>query len=153
MASGSDYIGNLGETYFCVSMLNHRLFRPAYLGEKWPVSDYFVEIVNSEEQYFFIVQVKSSAAQVGKSSPLPIAINQEKLRRLASYGAPTYLAFVDVNSGNVYLKAAMSVGQYASRKAVIITEMSSIELRDEVIAFWKSSGMSIHKEQFKSAFQ
>jgi hypothetical protein len=153
MSAISDRIGSLGESYFQVAMLNHKLFRPAFLGEKWPVSDYFVEIEDSEERYFFIVQVKASSTKFTKGRGVSIIVNHEKLRELASYGAPTYMAIVDVNNGKVFLKAAMHVEGFSPRQPIEMNLETSLLLKEDVIDFWKSSGMSDFKEKYQTRFQ
>ena len=152
MRADSNRIGSLGESYFQVAMLNYKMFRPAFLGEKWPVSDYFVEIEDAGERYFFIVQVKATAAKHVAGRGISLLMNHESLSQLASYGAPTYVAIVDVNDGKVFLAGAMNADKFSPRRAMEIDHETSVLLREEVIEFWKSSKMLMHKEKFQTRF-
>ncbi|HEY0667629.1 MAG TPA: DUF4365 domain-containing protein [Sphingobacteriaceae bacterium] len=145
-------IGDLGEAIFNVEISRDYIFRPRHLGEKWPSSDFYVELVGLKEHFFFIVQVKSTSQGLDKDGNLKIKAAKEKLRKLNSYYCPTYLAGVDVNTDSVYL---IAINKNKRKNISKLPTKFKLDLQnrkllfDEVKAFWMSSGLGRYKNIFR----
>ncbi len=143
--------GVLGETIFNVAISRGYLFRPKALGEKWPVSDFYVELINFAKHYHFFVQVKSSARGLDADGNLPISVDKHKVERLSQYHAPTYVAGVDVVNERVFM-AGVNKPPYNSISKLPTTfelvDENLAVLFNEVKSFWDSLGMEVHKSTF-----
>jgi len=148
----SNDIGDIGEAIFNLVISRYGLFRPSHLGDKWPVSDFYVELKNNDNYLFFIVQVKATAKPMTKGRQLPISATREQIRKLNAYYSPTYLAGVDVIKEKVYLKAINQ--EVTSNIRGIGTEFEFNEengkkLYEDVERFWKGSDLDAYKSNFK----
>ena len=143
--------GVLGETIFNVAISRGYLFRPKALGEKWPVSDFYVELIDFAKHYHFFVQVKSSARGLDADGNLPILIDKNKVERLSQYHAPTYVAGVDVVDERVFLMGINKPPHSSISKLPTTFELVDENLAvlfSEVEGFWDSSGIEAHKSTF-----
>lgn len=102
MAINRDALGQRGEAIFNVLMTeidtaDGPIFRPYFLGDKWPVVDFIVELLGAESATpYFFVQVKTTRAgytRMGKR--LKVQVAAQEIRALAAYPAPTYIIGVD----------------------------------------------------------
>jgi hypothetical protein len=98
----SDAIGRRGEAIFVVLMTEFHsargpIFRPQFLGDKWPVADYLVELERAGSQIpYFFVQVRTTREGYTKRERrLRVRASQEQLATLAAYPAPTYIVGID----------------------------------------------------------
>lgn len=152
--------GELAESLFNVAVSRGYIFRPAHLGDKWPTSDFYVELKNSKENFFFIVQVKSSSKTVGvRSKKLPIKVSSEKTNSLSEYYAPTYIAGVDMVTEDVYLIPVNNIQALGINSIETKFEINNSFkthgtailqlLYDDVRSFWINSNLM----QYKNSFQ
>jgi hypothetical protein len=113
MRINRDALGDRGEAIFRVLIteldsVTGPIFRPYFLGEKWPVVDFIVELlgVGNAVPYFF-VQVKTTrTGYTRREKRLKISVAGDDIRRLASYPAPTYLVGIDKVSRSGFLVSA-----------------------------------------------
>lgn len=145
-------IGELGEAIFNVEISRDYMFRPRHLGEKWPSSDFYVELIGPKEHIFFIVQVKSTTQGLDKKNNLKIQAPATKLQELNRYYCPTYLAGVNVNTDDVYLipintSRRKNIGKLST--AFILNTANRKLLFDDVKDFWDNSGLKLYKQGFK----
>src|SRR5262245_53418898 len=87
------------------SARNEPLFRPRFLGDKFPAFDYLVELVGSEA-YFFFVQVKTTRAGYRRgrgARRLRVNVDREDVRQMAASPVPTYVVGIDEPRGRGYL--------------------------------------------------
>jgi len=146
--------GDLGETIFKLAISRDYVFRPRDLGEKWPVSDFYVELTTSVQKLYFIVQVKSSRRGYSNGR-LRITAPKAKINALKNYNAPTYLAGVDVSNERVYL-----VPVNKSLRQNISTLDTSFELTPgnlrllarDVRNYWRGSNMQQYKRNYNHLF-
>lgn len=138
-------VGDRGEAmfYLAISRLHGErpLFRPVYLGGKWPTADLIVEL-EDEPGMFFLVQVKTSTRGYTKDlKRLFISAERARLQALADAPLPTYLVGVDERGEQVYLNAVQ--GTIAAGRSSISVEHSAKDasvrerLYREVKAFWR----------------
>lgn len=145
-------IGELGESIFNVAISRDYKFRPRHLGEKWPASDFYVELIGPNEIFFFIVQVKATDKGINSKRKLRIQVPKKKLNELNSYYCPTYIAGVDNDTEQVYLVSVNT----KRRKAIsslptkfVLNKANRIKLFNEVKKFWVDSDLKNHKRSFK----
>ncbi len=100
----SDALGERGEDLFKVIMTHYDTvdgvaqarFHPCFLGDKWPLVDFFVEVVGAgAETPFFLAQVKATRAGYTETGRLKVDVPASDIRRLAAYPAPTYIIGID----------------------------------------------------------
>lgn len=66
------------------------IFRPRFLGDKYPTFDYIVEVVDPPACFFF-VQVKATTKGYTEHRPyrLKVQVSQDDIDRMVAYPAPT----------------------------------------------------------------
>jgi hypothetical protein len=109
----SDLIGARGESRFLVLITEPHdgerpLFRAQRLGEKWPATDFLVELLVSDGVTgFFFVQVKTTRQGfTERDRRLKVTVAQHTVARLASIPAPTYVVGIDDIDGTGYIVSA-----------------------------------------------
>jgi hypothetical protein len=146
-------IGDLGEAIFNVAISRGFLFKPMFLGEKWPIADFYVELIDdSDRVMFFIVQIKATNQGYLKNGNLRVQLPKKKLHELNGYNCPTYLAGIDNENERVFMKSINK----NKRKSIPSLE-SSFELNqanlkilyEDVKLFWKGVKMKSYKSNFK----
>jgi hypothetical protein len=158
MTSIRDTIGSRGEAIFVLTMTAYRspakpLFRPQFLGEKWPVLDHIVmlEGVGDATPYFF-VQVKTTRKGYTREGfRLKVAISAEEVRKLAGYPAPTYLVGIDEVGEKAYIVSVNpeNLGSLSSLSTAFpIHEENRRLLWEEVTAFWAARVSPGFKSRF-----
>jgi hypothetical protein len=145
-------IGELGEAIFNVKISKDYIFRPKQLGDKWPTSDFFVELNGLNNRFFFIVQVKSTAQGFDNNGNLKIILKKNKLRELNSYYCPTYLAGVDINSETVFImpinkNKRKDISKLPSKYKLDSTMRQ--KLFEDVKNFWENTNIKVYKNSFK----
>ena len=146
----SDLIGNLGEWIVAVAFTlpaagryGRPLFRPVFLGEKYPTADLLVDILDDDGQAigFFFVQVRARTESPIALGRLPVKLEHERYDRLLRLPIPAYLVGVDVTHENAYVIAA-----FKPRKTGISSMTTAFSLKDanvkvqlyeEVLEFWQ----------------
>lgn len=144
-----DIIGERGEWIFSTLMTKYHpqrgfLFRPDFLGEKWPHTDFIVTLLGSDPAIvpFFFVQVKATATgYTQKKKRLKVGLKATDAQGIAAYPAPIYLAGIDVTQETGYIVSA-NEGRLSSLSglgtAFPINDATRLALWDEVNAFWQN---------------
>lgn len=147
-------IGDLGEAIFKVAITRDGLFRPRDLGEKWPTSDFYVELIGPKEYLHFIVQVKATNRGYDKNDSLKIAAPLKKVLLLNQYYVPTYIAGVDIIGERVFL---MSINRSPGKNISRMPTNFSLDINDtrnrqalfnEVKEFWTNTDLKTYKTNF-----
>lgn len=143
-------IGDRGERFVELKLTEHvdfgnPLFRPCFLGEKWPTLDLYVELYNIQNltPYFF-AQIKTTQADFTSSGKLIVNnVNANVVQKLLQIPAPTYIFGVHEPSRRVFIR---SIHLGTQKKAITrippeyeLSLDNLIHLRDEVLNFWQSS--------------
>jgi hypothetical protein len=105
-----DLIGKRGEAIVTARLMDFcgnpdPYFDVHPLGEKCPTFDYLVELVNAGDSVpYFLAQVKSTQKGFTKASRrLPVAMDEEDVRRMVQCPFPTYLIGVDEPNDRAYV--------------------------------------------------
>ncbi len=125
--------------------LSFPLFRPGFLGDKWPAIDFYVELttVPSMRLYFF-GQAKSTAAALPPSADaLEVTADRDDIERLLEIPAPTYIFGIHEPSKRVFARAVHSgTPKKAISKIPLAYELTMANLQrlhDEVVAHWAAA--------------
>lgn len=117
MHAEADYMRNAlgarGEAIFYVLMTEFHseagpIFRPQFLGEKWPTVDFIVELLGAGPDVpFFFVQVRTTRAGfTARHDRLKVGVPLPSMRRLGMLPAPTYIVGIDELGEMGYLLSA-----------------------------------------------
>lgn len=145
-----DVTGFRGEKIVELCLTNHEsfpgpLFLPAFLGEKWPAIDFYVELTSIKNQRpYFFVQTKSTSAPIRPNAKqLGISTKKADVPRLLRIPGPTYIFGVHEPSQRVFVRAVHAGIQIKSINSIPLSnELNSanlVALQDEVRDFWKST--------------
>jgi hypothetical protein len=151
-------LGQRGEALFYVLITKsygraRPIFRPQFLGDKWPLVDFIVELVDAGKitPYFF-VQVKTTRdGYTQRNNRLKVKVNGEDMRRLASYPAPTYIIGIDEIMEVGYIVSANGEWMNSIPNMSIdfpINKINQDQLWDEVNSFWAKSKMLNRSSRF-----
>ena len=122
------------------------LFRPGFLGDKWPAIDFYVELnsVRAKRPYFF-GQVKSTSSPLTPESPhLSISAGKRDVERLLRIPGPTYVFGVHEPSQRVFVRSVHTgVPVQAITRIPVAHELTGTNLETlhrEVRDFWSATG-------------
>jgi hypothetical protein len=130
------------------------LFRPGFLGDKWPAVDFYVELNGVRRRRpYFLVQSKATAAHLdAQATSLRISSTQNDVARLLQMPGPTYILGVHEPSRRVFAKSVHTGIAIRGISRIQLThELTSANLQrlyEEVRDYWRST---THKP-FSSVF-
>jgi len=161
MRVNRDALGDRGEAIFRVLITEFDaqagpIFRPYFLGEKWPIVDFIVEVLGAGASIpYFFVQVKTTrAGYTQKERRLKVGVSGDDIRLLASYPAPTYVVGVDEVNRDGFLVSAngenlRSLSSLSTQFA--INAATRRLLWEEVRGYWASFAATGLTSQFNDA--
>lgn len=121
------------------------LFRPGFLGDKWPAIDFYVELtaVPGKRPYFF-GQVKATTSKLTATSKnLSVSTKKEDIQRLLRIPGPTYILGVHEPSKRVFVRSVHTgIAVKAITRIPLTYELTSANLKklhDEVRDYWATS--------------
>ncbi|MBD1903741.1 hypothetical protein NDI44_28055 [Trichocoleus sp. DQ-A3] len=149
-----DVTGSRGENIVELCLTDYQafsksLFNPAFLGDKWPAIEFFVELndVPGKRLYFF-AQVKTTTSAL-HTLHLEISSKRKDIERLLEIPGPTYILGVHEPSSRVF---AISVHTGVAVKAItkiplayeltnpnLQTSPNLQKLHDEVRTYWSTT--------------
>jgi hypothetical protein len=130
------------------SVFPHPLFRAAFLGDKWPAVDFYVELIGVRgRRPYFLVQSKATARNLLPSAgSLRISSKKTEVARLLQIPGPTYILGVHEPSQRVFAKSVhMGIPVKPITRIQLTHELNPANLRrlyDEVRDYWQ---MAKHK--------
>ncbi len=145
----ANVIGDRGELIFRLAITDYEqfqtpLFRPGFLGEKWPTVDFYIELLGVPDvQPFFFVQVKTTALPIRSEASIKIVLEKTDCERLYRIPAPTYIVGVHETTKKAYILSLHDKplkGVYSIALQHELTPDNLKILHEEVREFWKSSG-------------
>ncbi|MEB3312456.1 MAG: DUF4365 domain-containing protein [Snowella sp.] len=154
----TDIIGERGEIIFELAVTHYQtfgypIFKPVFLGEKWPDIDYYVQLLQIEDiTPFFFVQIKSTQNDINnKTKKLSIRLTKEQRENLFKMTAPTYLVGIHEPTQRAFIRSVHTKptqGIYQISLKYELTPNNLKVLHQEVYDFWKNT---VYKP-FTSAF-
>jgi hypothetical protein len=146
IATIREAIGDRGELLVELCLTDYAsfhspLFKPAFLGEKWPAVDYYVELLRlKKDRLYFLGQVKSTAVDLLPGA-LRLSISKLRVNALRRIPGPTYIFGVHEPSKRVFLRGIHAKSTTGISQISFANELNAanlIRLRDEVRDFWRS---------------
>ena len=154
-----EVVGFRGEKVVELCLTNYEsfaepLFRPGFLGDKWPSIDFYVELrtVRRRTPYFF-GQAKATRSRLLKSSPnLRISTRRQDVERLLRIPGPTYIFGVHEPSKRVFIRSIHRGTMVRAITTIPVThELTPQNLRalhTEVRRFWEGDDYKPNKSVF-----
>ncbi len=143
-----DLVGYRGEKLFELAISEYSafprpLFRPGFLGEKWPAIDFYIELLGVKGRTpFFFVQVKSTATAIPVgATDLEVSLPPKKREFLFRVPGPTYLAGVHEPSKRTFILSVNVPAPQGAYKIPMQHELTPANLQilyDEVRTFWST---------------
>jgi hypothetical protein len=130
------------------------LFRPGFLGDKWPAVDFYVELngVRSRRPYFLIQSKATSAALSTNATSLRISSTRNDVQRLLRIPGPTYILGVHEPTRRVFAKSVHTGVPVRGITRIQLThELTPANLQllyNEVRDYWQSTGHKPTKSVF-----
>ena len=153
-------LGKSGEFLFSFMFSYFDYFDVYFMGDRTPVIDFILEINDKNTPYQCMVQVKSTSKGVDEHGRLLAKLTETDKKKLISRPLPTYLVGIDLLKLDLYLCPIFDKKiKYSSYiQSVVVFSLydeakwqSSLEkLKDDVVNYWKSSGITGKKEQYTS---
>ena len=143
-------LGRRGEQLFSVMLTRfygraQPIFRPQFLGDKWPTADFLVELTGdtlTTLPYFF-VQVKTTRLGYDVQGRLRIQVTATEMQKLNALPAPTYVIGIDdiMEQGYIICAKRTHVGSINGlTTAYPLNERNQNVLWSEVLDFWEQLG-------------
>jgi hypothetical protein len=127
------------------SQFERPLFRPGFLGDKWPAVDFYVELnsIRGKRPYFFAQVRATSSPLTPQSTHLSISSRKRDIERLLRIPGPTYIFGVHEPSNRVFVRS-IHVGMpvQAVTRIPVAYELTSTNLEAlhrEVREFWAAN--------------
>jgi hypothetical protein len=144
-----DVVGSRGEKILELCLTDYEqfqmpLFRPGFLGDKWPAIDFYVELRGSRKRnFFFFAQAKSTQRPLpATATHVRISSKKRDVHRLIKTPGPTYMFAIHEPSKRVFVQCIHSkTPRRAITSIPVANELTPTRLRDlhdEVSLFWKA---------------
>jgi hypothetical protein len=145
----ANLIGERGEDIFKLAITDYQyfqrpLFKPGFLGDKWPTVDFYVEALGIRGSTpFFLAQVKSTNAPLDPNiNFLSVRATKQKCIDLYKLHGPTYIVGVHEPSRRTFIlsvHARPNQGVYRIPFDFELTPDNMRRLHQEVSDFWTAS--------------
>lgn len=161
MTNEKNKIGKRAENIFAVLIgkfiesKNCHLLIPEFLGDKYPVIDFIVDLNNYDKsKAFFFVSVRATRMGYTKNEKnLKVSFNKKDMDRLKKIPVPTYIAGIEEKEVKGYIMSLQNINSdnisSFSTKYPINDENIEI-LWNEITEYWNKSN---ELTQFKSHFK
>jgi hypothetical protein len=147
----NDITGFRGEAILELCLTDYRnfskpLFRPGFLGDKWPAIDFYVELLNvAKGSPYFFAQAKSTGKILSKQSgALRISTKKRDIQRLLRIPGPTYIFGIHEPTQRVFVRSVhRGTPARAMTRIPVRYELNSENLKllhNEVRAYWRLQG-------------
>jgi hypothetical protein len=156
--SPKDHLGKRGESIAFVRLTevckadDLPYFLPHFLGDKAPLFDAFVELVDAGDKTpIFLAQVKSTREGYDDNGRLKVKVTKEDVIAMVKYPAPTYVIGIDEKGEKAYVAAVFGTMETTISSLSVAHPLNCTTLKalwDEVKEYWKDKKM----EQPTSAF-
>lgn len=121
------------------------LFRPGFLGDKWPAVDFYVELndVRGRRPYFLIQSKATYKTLAANATSLTISSTKNDIKRLLQIPGPTYILGVHEPTRRVFAQSVHTgVAVRGINKIQVTHELTPANLQNlytEVRDYWRST--------------
>ena len=148
----SNVIGGAGENLTALRLEKDGYFKVYFLGEKAPIEDFLLEILDEEHPYQCILQVKSTSmtSRYLQNGSISTPVPKDKLKKLVHRPLPTYVVGADVEDEVVYIAPAFKENdEYPSiptrfkldNNNIALRKTNLEKLRNDIIRYWEDSNI------------
>ena len=152
----TNVIGGAGENLTALRLEKDGFFKVYFLGEKAPIEDFLVEILDEEHPYHCLLQVKATGKEnrYQKGGNINTPVPDDKLEKLIKRPLPTYVVGADIEDEVVFIAPANNgVKRYPSipttfrldNKDAVQRIANLRKFRDDIIRYWEESGIFDYK--------
>lgn len=156
--SKKDHLGRRGESIAFVRLTevcrdsDLPYFVPHFLGDKCPLFDALVELVDADGATpFFFAQVKATREGYNNKGRLKVGVPKEDVIGLSRYPAPTYVIGIDERQEKAFVVAVLSSmnQQLSSLNTGHELNCTTLQLLwDEVRSYWGGKDMVRKQSRF-----
>lgn len=157
----SNIIGDIGENTVALRLSKFGIFKVYFLGEKAPIEDFLLEILDENHPYHCLIQVKAvgRGEKYNKSGNMNTPVPTSKLKKLIERPLPTYVAGADIEDEVIFIAPAFNVDvKYSTIPPTLKIDnvdktrsKADLEkLRDDIINFWEKAKMPNYKIKYAS---
>ena len=164
MSNIANIIGDPGENLAALRLAKFGVFKTYFLGEKAPSADFLIEIIDEENPYHALVQVKSIGQEkrYRNTGWMITPVQASKLSALHKRILPTYVAGVDLIEEKVYVAPAfissseeMKLTSGTPPVLILSNDETSAreslsQLKNDMIRYWEKNSTRQHKETYDS---
>ncbi len=107
------------------------LFRPGFLGDKWPAIDFYVELtaVRGKRLYFFVQAKATTSILTERSKNLSVSTKKKDIDHLLRIPGPTYILGIHEPSKRVFIRSVHTgIPVKAITRIPLIYELTSANL-------------------------
>lgn len=154
-----DWKGSNGEDVAKSILGAFPIFRVVFMGEKYPVTDFYVEVVDKDTSYPFFVQVKTTTSDIDENGKLCVSVPNEKYKALCGRPIPTYVGGIDLNNDLLFIRPAFNEKEHIcfiepqmviSRKDKIDCGQKLLKMKRDVINYWENLKIKEYKQAYQS---
>lgn len=155
-----DWKGTSGEDTAKAILGSFPIFRIVFMGEKYPVTDFYVEIANDKERpYPFLVQVKTTTSELDEHGRLAVSVPHKKYIALCKRPLPTYVGGVDLSNESLYIRPAFDITEHVSfiEPQMVLSKKDKLDcgqkllaIKRDVINYWDNLKPREYKQSYKS---
>lgn len=146
----SNDIGSRGESIFGMLISRYfdphgSLFKPVFLGEKYPTVDFYVDLLSyPDKKGFFFASIKTTTqGYTADKTKLKIQVSKEELKELSKFPVPVYLFGIDAVEEKGYFICANDIDTSRNLNGLSvkypIDKMHTIELWEEAKNYWDTN--------------
>lgn len=155
----ANVIGSSGENIAKAILEYFPIFKVVFLGEKFPIVDFYVEIDEDNKSYPFLVQVKATTSDLTKRKYLRVSVPKVKYGSLHKKPIPTYVGGVHIDSSTLYITPTITGKEKLSSiapKCILSlnnqekTLESVTRIKHDVIAYWDCLNAFEKKMEYNS---
>lgn len=157
----ANIIGDIGENIVALRLSKYGIFKVYFLGEKAPIEDFILEILDEAHPYHCLIQVKAVGQdkKYNKKGYMRTPIQYSKLKKLIERPLPTYVAGADIEDEVIFIAPAFNKNNKYSTIPPILKidnvdkarSKNDLErLRDDIINYWVQSKTPSFKKNYIS---
>lgn len=155
-----DWKGASGEDTAKAILVSLPIFRVVFMGEKYPVTDFYVEIASDKEKpYPFLVQVKTTTSELDEHGRLCVSVPHDKFVALCKRPIPTYVGGVNLNDDTLFIRPAFDASEHVSfiEPHMVLSKKNKLDcgqkllaIKRDVINYWDNLRPREYKQSYKS---
>lgn len=154
-----DWKGSNGEDVAKSILEAFPIFRVVFMGEKYPITDFYVEIIDKNTPYPFLVQVKTTTSELDERGRLCVSVLNAKFVALCGRPIPTYVGGVDLNNDSLFIRPAFDENKHVcfiepnmviSRKDKIDCGQKLLKIKRDVVNYWENLKIREYKQAYQS---